>query len=571
MRVSRTYVPTLKEAPREAEIVSHQLLLRAGYIRKLAAGIYSFLPLGWRVVRKVEEIVREEMDRAGALEVRLPAVQPAELWRESGRWDVYGPELLRFRDRKQGEFCLGPTHEEVITDLVRGEVRSYRQLPLNLYQMQTKFRDEIRPRAGLMRGREFIMKDAYSFDASVEGAKRSYQAMYEAYERIFRRCGLAFRAVEADSGNIGGSMSHEFQVLAASGEDAIVSCPACGYTANVEQADVGRRAATGVEGSSPSLERVDTPGQRKAEEVARFLGIEVGRVVKTLVYRADDTLVAALVPGDRELNEIQWRKRLGAERLEPATPAEIVEAGALVGFVGPVGLRVASLWLDATLEGERGLVVGANEEDAHFIGFDPARDAPEATVASVAMARGGDPCGRCGGSFEAFKGIEVGHVFYLGTKYSQALGATVNHEGGDEAPLEMGCYGIGVTRIVAAAIEQHHDGDGICWPVALAPYPVHVLALQPQDSAVMEAAARLETALSGQGLEPLVDDRDIRPGAKFKDADLVGLPWRVTLSQRGLAAGEVEVRERSTGVEERLPLDAVVPYLQAKIAEALRG
>lgn len=562
MRMSVAHVPTLKEAPREAELISHQLLLRAGYIRKVAAGIYSFLPLGWRVVRRIEQIVREEMDRAGAQEIRLPAIQPAELWKESGRWEQYGPELLRLKDRKSGDFCVGPTHEEVITDLVRGEVRSYRQLPLNLYQMQTKFRDEIRPRGGLMRGREFIMKDAYSFDVDEAAALRSYEAMYAAYERVFTRCGLDFRAVEADGGNIGGSRSHEFQVLATTGEDAIVSCPSCGYTANVEQAEVQAPAAAS---SGRALERVDTPGARTAEQVARFLGAPVSSVVKTMVFRADDRRVAVLVPGDREVNEIALRKVLDAERLDRAGAAELEAAGTVAGFVGPVGLVATELVVDPSVLALPEAIVGGNEADVHLRGFSAERDAAGARVASVVMAREGDACGRCGGTLQAFRGIEVGHVFYLGTKYSRALQAHVLREDGSEHPMEMGCYGIGVTRILAAAIEQHHDHDGIRWPMALAPWQVILCPLQLKDDAVVAAAEQAYTALQAAGVDTLLDDRDLRPGNKFKDADLLGIPIRVTISSRGLGNGALEVRRRADGVQWDIAPDHLVETLIAAV------
>lgn len=568
MRMSSLWSPTLKETPKEAEVISHQLLLRAGYIRKLAAGVYTFLPLGWRVVRKVEEIVRQEMDRAGAQEVRLPTIQPRDLWEESGRWEKYGPELMRLKDRKGGDFCLGPTHEEVITDLVRGELRSYRQLPINLYQFQTKFRDELRPRAGLMRGREFIMKDAYSFDVDEEGARVVYGRMQEAYDRVFRRCGLDFRPVEADSGNIGGSLSHEYQVLAATGEDAIVSCPDCGYTANVEKAELQRTVRE--EAAGGGLVRVDTPGLRTVPEVAAHLGIGPERLVKTLIYEADGEPVVFVVPGDRELNEVKAEHVVDAERLAPAGAAVVERVtGAPVGFAGPVGLNGVRIIVDASLEGAADRVCGANEADAHWTGLCLQRDVPEARYADLLEAEAGDACGRCGGAFQAFRGIEVGHVFYLGTRYSEALGATILTEEGVEVPMAMGCYGIGITRILAAAVEQHHDADGIRWPFALAPYHVLVAPLQVRDEAVVAAAEALYRGLQDAGVEVLLDDRDLRPGNKFKDADLLGIPLRVTVGARGVAAGEVEVKLRVEAEATMVPMAEAVARVLAQVQAGL--
>ncbi len=564
MLYSNAYIPTRKEDPADAEVVSHKLLIRAGFIRQVAAGIYSFLPLGWRVVRKVEEIVREEMNRAGALEVLLPGVQPAALWEQSGRWAHYGPELLRFVDRKGNDYCLGPTHEEVITDLVRDEVRSYKQLPLNLYQIQAKFRDEVRPRAGLMRGREFIMKDSYSFDADEAGARRSYDLMYDAYHRIFRRCGLRFRPVEADTGNIGGSGSHEFQVLADSGEDAITSCPSCGYTANVEMAEIqapAERADTGF----AERARVETPGAKTVEQVTAFLKVGPESLVKTLIYIGDGATYAVLARGDAEINEIKVKHALGVDELVLAGE-DVVEnlTGAAVGFAGPVGLGV-KIVADNGVRAMRDFVVGANADDAHYTGVNWGRDFSVDVWADLRVAGGGDACGRCGAAFEAYRGIEVGQVFYLGTKYSAAMGATFLDAEGKAKPFVMGCYGIGVTRVVSAAIEQNHDDAGIVWPMALAPFHVVILAMQPKSAEVMAAARTLHDSLGARGVDVLLDDRDERPGFKFKDADLVGYPLRLVVGERGLKDGVVELKRRNAEGVELVAVDAVVEQIVALV------
>jgi prolyl-tRNA synthetase len=484
MRMSQTLIPTLKEAPAEAEVPSHILMVRGGYLRKVAAGIYSFLPLGWRVVQKVERIIREEMNRSGASEVFLPAVIPAELWQESGRWDAYGDQLLRFKDRKGGDFVIGPTHEEVISALVRGEVRSWRQLPLNLYQIQTKFRDELRPRAGLMRGREFIMKDAYSFHVDVKDAEREYKRMYDTYQRIFTRCGLAFRAVEADTGNIGGTLSHEFQVLTETGEDALVACDSCDYAANVEQA-VARAPKLGKDGTveaRDALTKVSTPGRHTIAEVSAFLKVPADKLVKTLVYLADGKPVAVLVRGDRDVNEIKLKRALGAGTLVLGNDAAVREVtGAPVGFAGPVGLGVP-IYCDVEICALADFVVGANEADAHLTGVNIERDFTPTACGDYRTAAAGDACARCDkGHLRAYRGIEVGQVFFLGTEYSKPMGVTFLDAEGHEKPAEMGCYGIGVTRIVAAAIEQNHDKDGIVWPLPLAPFEAAVLSLQQDD------------------------------------------------------------------------------------------
>ena len=553
-RLSRLLVPTLREDPADAEVASHRLMIRAGMIRQVARGIYDLLPLGLRAVRRVETIVREEMDRAGAQEILMPAVIPGELWRESGRWERYGSELLRMRDRYDREFCFGPTHEEVVTDLVRREIRSYRELPKNLYQIQVKFRDEIRPRFGLMRGREFIMKDAYSFHVDADDARREYRVMFDTYTRIFERCGLTFRAVEAGTGAIGGSLSHEFQVLAASGEDAIVSCERCGYAANVEKAEVRAAPAAGAGGGG--LERVATPGKRSVEEVSTFLGLPRERFIKTLLYAtAGGEAVAILVRGDHEASATKVQAALGGEPVALADEQAVERAtGAPVGFAGPVGLKIRML-ADAALRGVRGAVAGANRADEHVVNVDQARDLPELVFADLRQARSGDACPRCeGGAFAEDRGIEVGQVFYLGTKYSEAMGATFLGADGRQRPIVMGCYGIGITRTVAAAIEQHHDDAGIVWPAPLAPYGVHVVPVSVEDARLRETAEQLAASLDAAGVDALLDDRDERPGVKFKDADLIGLPVRVTVGPRALARGCVELKTRTAREATEVPV-----------------
>jgi prolyl-tRNA synthetase len=555
MRLSRYYAPTLKESPAEAEVISHKLLLRAGMIRKLTAGIYTYLPLGLRALNNVSRIVREEMDRAGALEILMPAVQPADLWKESGRWDFYGRELLRFVDRHDRESCLGPTHEEVVTDLVRHEIRSYRQLPINLYQIQTKFRDEIRPRFGLMRGREFVMKDAYSFDKDDAGADASYWSMYKAYARIFERLGLKFRAVAADSGAIGGSFSHEFMVLAETGEDTIVACPDCEYGANLEKAETVC-PPPGETAPCPPAETVATPGVHTVEEVAAFLDVAPQRIVKTLLYIADGVAVAALVRGDRELNEVKLKNLLAAIDLRLATPEEVVKiTAAPVGFAGPVGLAVEKCFADHELTAASDWIAGANAVDAHLRHVDLGRDATVTAFADLRQVAEGDRCPKCGAALAFTKGIEVGHVFKLGLKYSEALNATFLDEAGKEQFMIMGCYGIGVSRIVAACIEQNNDEVGIVFPPPIAPFEVALLNLSPKDETANAKADEIYAALNAVGVETLLDDRDERPGVKFKDADLLGFPIQLTLGGKGLARGIVETKDRRTGVKGELPLE----------------
>ncbi|MFT4569504.1 MAG: prolyl-tRNA synthetase [Hyphomicrobiaceae bacterium] len=568
MRYTRLLAPTLKEEPSDAEVASHRLLVRAGMIRQVARGIYDFLPLGLRVVKKVERIVRDELDRSGCQEVLLPLVSPAELWRESGRWDFYGKELLRIKDRHDREFCLGPTHEEVMTDLVRRDVRSYKQLPLNLYQIATKFRDEIRPRFGLMRGREFVMKDGYSFHAGIEDAEREYFNMHATYTRIFRRCGLEFRAVEADTGNIGGSLSHEFQVLATSGEDLIVACDSCEYAANVEKAEMQANADCSF-GSIP-LETVDTPDVRTIDEVSAFLNESPEHFIKTLICVADDVVIAALVRGDDQLSEPKLKTLLGAQDLRMAEEAEIVAAtGAPQGFAGPVELSGISIVADERLRSSTGMATGANQADRHFRGVDQERDWPEVRFADLREARTGDACARCeSGHFKEHRGIEVGHIFVLGTKYSEKLGATYLDADGNEQVMEMGTYGIGVTRTMAAAIEQNHDDAGIIWPVAIAPYEVLLVPVKWSDEESQIATEALYTELIEAGVEVLLDDRDERAGVKFNDADLIGIPFRVTIGPRGLKTGVVELKRRGQDEASELKLAEAASAIAGLVREA---
>jgi prolyl-tRNA synthetase len=572
MLYSHCYIPTLKEKPAEAEIISHQLMLRAGFIRKLSSGIYSFLPLGVRCLRKMEAIIREEMNRADAQEVLLPALQPAELWQESGRWEKYEKGLLfRFRDRHDHDYCLGPTHEEVITDLLRHEIRSYRQLPVNLYQIQTKFRDEIRPRFGLMRGREFIMKDGYSFDRNEKGAAKTYQIMFEAYERIFRRCGLLFKAVEADSGAIGGSYSHEFMVLAESGEDAILACTNCNYAANVERAEsVDTFQADPGEIVKSSEKRV-TPDRKTVEEVTGFLSIPAQRLVKTLIYQTDQGPVAVLVRGDQEVNETKLSRALDGREPVLADSRTVEElTGAPVGFAGGVGLSLP-LWADLTLKDLKNFVMGGNEKDLHLINLNWGIDVPLPNWADLRQALPGEPCPRCRSPLRSYRGIEVGHVFKLGDKYSRSMKATFLDEQGLEQFMIMGCYGIGVGRTVAAAIEQNHDKDGIIWPMALAPYQVMITPVEwDPGSETTRWARTVYEGLAGEGIEVLLDDREERPGIKFKDADLIGLPLRITIGPKGLAEGLVEVRERKSKEIKKVPKDEVIPLVRAIVSKALQ-
>ncbi len=548
MRYSKLFIPTLKESPAEAEVISHQLMVRAGMIRQLAAGIYSILPLGLRVLRKVENIIREEMNRIGGQEVFLPSIQPAELWKESGRWDFYGKELLRLKDRHDREFCYGPTHEEVITDILRKEIKSYRQLPVLLYQIQTKFRDEVRPRFGVMRGREFMMKDAYSFHASDESAQETYQDTAEAYSNIFRRCGLEFKKVEADSGTIGGNFSHEFMVLANSGEDAVAFCDSCDYASNLEKSEARAPLPSDDPTAPQELKEVATPGKRTVEEVCEFLSVSPCALVKTILFDTDQGLVAALVRGDRQVNAVKLKNLLDLESAQPADEKLIAEkAGVPVGYVGPVGLKL-KIYADQEVALMKSMIAGANKPDAHFTGVQPGRDFAIEKSGDIRLIKENEPCPRCpDGKYAVKRGIEVGHIFVLGTKYSSALKATFLNDQGKENPMVMGCYGVGVGRTAAAAIEQNHDEKGIVWPLPIAPFQVVVMPVNYSTDSVREASDRIYQTLWDQGVDALLDDRTDRLGVKFKDAELIGIPLQIIVGPKNLESGTVEAKIRRTG------------------------
>jgi prolyl-tRNA synthetase len=572
MRYSRYFLPTLKEIPSEAEVPSHQLMFRAGMIRKLASGIYSYLPYGLRAIRKVEQIIREEMNRAGAIEVLLPFVQPAELWQESRRWEEYGKELLRFRDRHERDCCIGPTHEEVITDLARREIRSYRQMPINLYQIQTKFRDEIRPRFGVMRAREFIMKDAYSFDVDEKGADESYQKMFDAYCRIFTRCGLRFKPVEAETGQIGGSFSHEFMVLAETGEETIASCPRCTYAANVEKAEFRRRNETPLspfEGVGRAIEKVLTPEKKTVEQVTEFLGVSSRDLLKTLVFETEKGPIAALVRGDHEIDEKKLKRFLEAETVQLASESTVERiTGAPKGFAGPVGLKVPIV-ADEDVRVQRYFITGANEKDAHLLYVHPGRDFTIDRFGDIRRFTPGDLCPLCGEEMRTDKGIEVGHTFKLGTKYSKAMRALFLDPEGNEKEMVMGCYGIGLGRTVAAAIEQSYDADGIIFPMPIAPFQVILVPVNLKVAPLRETAEELYGKLEEEGIEVLYDDREESPGVKFKDADLLGIPLRITLGEKNLKKGWVEIKKRRSKEITLVKKEEVISRIRAMIAEEM--
>jgi prolyl-tRNA synthetase len=573
MRYSQYLLPTLKEIPSEADVPSHQLMFRAGMIRKLASGIYSYLPLGLRAIQKVESIIREEMNRAGAIEVLLPFVQPAEIWQESHRWEEYGKELLRVRDRHNRDYCLGPTHEEVITDIARREIRSYRQMPINLYQIQTKFRDEIRPRFGVMRAREFIMKDAYSFDVDEKGADESYQKMVDAYTRIFTRCGLKFKMVEAESGVIGGTFSHEFMVLAETGEETIVSCTHCSYAANIEKAEFKRPEASGrildKELLKP-LQKVLTPDRRTVEEVTQFLQVSPKDLIKTLIFDTDKGCIAALVRGDHEISEKKLKAVLGTENLQLAGEETVEElTHAPKGFAGPIGLSIPMI-ADMDIQKMVNFVTGANEKDAHLIHVNFMRDFKVDQFVDIRKFFPGDRCPLCGKETRIDKGIEVGHTFKLGTKYSKAMGATYLDDQGKEKEIVMGCYGIGLGRTVAAAIEQSYDQNGIIFPMPITPFQILLLPVNLKIDRLREAAEQLYQNLLEEGMEVLYDDREETPGVKFKDADLIGMPLRVTLGEKNLKKGLVEVKKRKTGEILLLKKEEAIPKIKEMIAQEIR-
>ncbi len=561
MKTSQLLIPTLRDDPGEAETVSHRLMLRAGLIRKVAAGIYTYLPLGLRVIRKIEQIIREEMNRAGTQELLMPIASPAELWKETARWDYYGKELLRFKDRHERDFCLGPTHEEIITDLFRREVRSYRQLPLNFYQIQTKFRDEIRPRFGLMRGREFIMKDAYSFDLDEAGAKISYQNMYDAYTRIFTRCGLTFRPVEADTGLIGGDVSHEFMVLAETGEATVAYSTEGSYAANLERAEACPPTEVDTRELLP-LTAVETPQRRTVEEVTAFLKISSRQLIKTLLYRAGTESVAVLIRGDHEVNEVKLARFLRVTDVTLADPETVRRlTGCPPGFAGPIGLQQVRIFADRAVQVMKNFVIGANKADTHYQNANVGRDFSIEQFADLRNVQAGDPSPRGPGVLTLAKGIEVGQVFLLGTKYSQKMNATILDEQGKERLAIMGCYGIGVGRTAAAAIEQHHDDKGIIWPFPIAPFHIHLLTVS-QSERTTSTAARLYSELETAGFEVLWDDRPDRAGVKFNDADLIGIPFQIVIGDKGLADGIVEIKIRKGGNKSRMAPDDLVAHLR---------
>ncbi len=573
MKASKLIAPTLREVPSEAEVISHQLMLRAGMIRKVAAGIYDYLPLGYRTIQKVSQIIREELNRAGAQELLMPAAIPAELWQESGRWQQYGKELLRFKDRKNAEFCIGPTHEEVITDIARGALKSYRDMPVNLYQIQTKFRDEVRPRFGLMRGREFIMKDAYSFHDSEESLDAEYKNMYDTYCRIFERCGLKYKVVEADSGNIGGSVSQEFMVLAPTGEDALLSCNSCSYSANQEAAKVKRvvdaeRAAK----TNEVLKKVSTPAQRTIEEVSAFLKVSPKQMIKTLIYwylkDEKEQIVIALVRGDEQLHELKLKNYLGADWVALAEDQKIEEVtGAPVGFAGPVGLKTpVRIVCDLDIEFIGNGVTGANAKDMHLVHVVPGRDFEIKEKADIVQAKAGAHCPKCDtGILEEIRGIEVGHIFKLGTKYSSAMQATFLNKDGKAQPFIMGCYGIGVGRTAAAAIEQHNDQYGIRWPKALAPYQLVIVPVNYSDQAMHDAADKLYAEALAAGIEVVLDDRNDRLGVKLNDADLIGYPVRIVVGAKTLAEGKVELKLRTAAEVQKVDITSAIAQVKSAL------
>ncbi|MBQ8418600.1 MAG: proline--tRNA ligase [Phascolarctobacterium sp.] len=555
MRVSKMFAPTLREVPAEAEVVSHQLLLRAGFMRKSTNGMYSYLPLAWRVLKKIENIVREEMDAAGAQEIMMPIMQPAEIWQESGRWGAYGAEMIRLKDRHNREYCLGPTHEEMVTTLIKGDVRSYRQLPMNVYQIQDKFRDERRPRFGLMRSRDFIMKDAYSFDRDEAGLDVSYKSMYDAYTNVFNRCGLTFRPVEADSGAIGGSGSHEFMVLAESGEAEIVYCTQCDYAANVEKAEM--HVIEAADETMLEKEAVETPNCKTIADVCAFLNLPVEKSVKAVAYKSEKGLILCFVRGDHEVNDVKVINTCGVLEVEMADESMLVEAGTCGGYMGPVGIDPEKIMVvvDHSVMQMHNFCCGANKEGYHLINVNPGRDFTPTYVADIRLIQEGDPCPHCGGAVSKARGIEVGQVFKLFTKYSAAMNCTFLDENGKENPMVMGCYGIGVSRTMAACVEQNNDKDGMIWPVAIAPYEVLVVPVNTKDEASTAKAEEIYEVLKKAGVEAVIDDRNERPGVKFKDADLIGYPLRVVVGPKTLAEGNIEVKARKTGEVVMLPVE----------------
>ena len=571
MLASKLYAPTLREVPSDADVVSQQLMLRAGFMRKVANGLYSFLPLGWRSIKKIEAIIREEMDRSGAQEIMMPILQPAEIWKESGRWNAYGAEMMRINDRHDVEYCLGPTHEEMITTLVKNEINSYRQLPVNLYQIQSKFRDERRPRYGLMRSREFIMKDGYSFDIDDATADVSYKNMYDAYSRIFTRCGLTFRPVEADSGAIGGSNTHEFMAIAEAGEADIIHCSACDYAANIEIGKPGIMKQ--AEEALKELEVVDTPHASTIEAVAEMLNLPLEKTIKAVVYAIEDKVILAMVRGDHEVNEVAVQHAVnGSVEPEMATPEQLEKVGLTAGFISPVGLKQTddfAIVVDESVMETYNVCGGANKADAHYININPKRDfnTEDIIVAPIRLITKDDVCPECHSPLEYSKGIEVGQVFKLGTKYSESLQATYLDQNGRPNAMVMGCYGIGVSRTLAAAIEQYHDENGIIWPRSIAPFEAVIVPINAKDEALMSTSQTIYTALQDAGVDVLLDDRKDRAGVKFKDADLIGYPLRITVSKNTLESNEVEIRVRKTGEAINCPIDEVSNKVQELLSQ----
>ena len=571
MLASKLYAPTLREVPSDADVVSQQLMLRAGFMRKVANGLYSFLPLGWRSIKKIEAIIREEMDRSGAQEIMMPILQPAEIWKESGRWNAYGAEMMRINDRHDVEYCLGPTHEEMITTLVKNEINSYRQLPVNLYQIQSKFRDERRPRYGLMRSREFIMKDGYSFDIDDTAADVSYKTMYDAYSRIFTRCGLTFRPVEADSGAIGGSNTHEFMAIAEAGEADIIHCSACDYAANIEIGKPGIMKQ--VEEALKALEVVDTPQASTIEAVAEMLNLPLEKTIKAVVYAIEDKVILAMVRGDHDVNEVAVQHAVnGSVEPEMATPEQLEKVGLTAGFISPVGLKQTddfAIVVDESVMETYNVCGGANKADAHYININPKRDfnTEDIIVAPIRLITKDDVCPECHSHLEYSKGIEVGQVFKLGTKYSESLQATYLDQNGRPNAMVMGCYGIGVSRTLAAAIEQYHDENGIIWPRAIAPFEVVIVPINAKDEALMSTSTSIYDTLLNNKVDVLLDDRKDRAGVKFKDADLIGYPLRITVSKNTLESNEVEIRVRKTGEAINCPIDEVSNKVQELLSQ----
>ncbi|NLO88895.1 MAG: proline--tRNA ligase [Clostridia bacterium] len=566
MRASEYFAPTLREIPSEAEIPSHQLLLKAGMVRKAAAGIYTYLPLGYRVLEKIMKIIREEMNKAGGQELLLPIVQPAEIWKESGRWDVYGEEMFRLKDRHGRDFCLGPTHEEIITILVKSEVSSYKHLPLLLYQIQNKYRDEKRPRFGLIRGREFIMKDLYSFDCDEEGMRKSYEKMYQAYVNVFDRCGLNYKIVEADTGAIGGNKSHEFIALADTGEAEIVYCDACDYAANVEVTPCKPTPPKAVESKKYiKKELVYTPDMKSIEEISQFLQIDPQHMIKSLIYVADGELICVLIRGDRQINEIKLKNELGCNNLYLATDEEFFNNNLVKGYVGPIGLEDIKIIADLEIPLMDYAVVGANKEDYHYVGINPKEDISIYEALDLRIVEEGEPCPNCSGILHKTRGIEVGQIFQLGDKYSEALNALYTDEKGENKKILMGCYGIGVSRTMAAIIEQYNDKDGIIWPLSIAPFHVVIIPVSEKDEKMMNAAEKIYEELNNLGLEVMLDDRDERAGVKFKDADLIGYPYRITVGKKTVTDNTVDIKSRLNGEEVTININEVGNYIKSLI------